>query len=100
MSDKVKLLKDFIEWVDYPVLISISDCVAWTKHGDHYYWVCLDNKSQFEGYSCWAPEGEKEVDGYVVVNLDTQTGCWQTEIFEKVKFVGYEEFFEKYEDCM
>jgi|TARA_A100001518_G_C1225292_1_gene73018 hypothetical protein len=101
---KVEALKQFLESTDYPVLISVSDCEAWCLEGDRYVkwvsWSNSENGSYLEGYSCYLPEGYERQDGYFIANLDTQTGCWQTELFEESKELSTEDFEEKYGEHM
>ena len=42
----VQALADFLESVDYPVLISISDCLNWylSEDEDSIEWVCSNKK--------------------------------------------------------
>lgn len=84
--------------MDYPVLISVSDCEAWclSEYGEEIKWVSLDKDKDLVGYSCYLPEGFTIQDGYLIANLDTQTGCWQTEIFEESKELSEDDFYDKY----
>lgn len=102
MSLKINELEDFIKSVNYPVLISVSDCEAWclSEDEDEIRWVSLCKDNGLEGYSCYLPEGFVRQGGYFVGNLDTQTGCWQTEIFEESKELSEDDFYDKYEECM
>lgn len=104
MSLKVECLKQFLESTNYPVLISISDCEAWCIEDERYIkWVSWSNSkdgSYLEEYSCYLPEGYGRQDGYFIANLDTQTGCWQTELFEESKELSKEDFWNKYEEHM
>lgn len=102
MSLKIEELKAFLKSVDYPVLISISDCEAWclSEDGDEVKWVSLCKSNGLEGYSCYLPEAHTRQGGYLIANLDTQTGCWQTEIFEESKELPEEDFYDKYEEYM
>jgi len=102
MSLKIEELKAFLKSVDYPVLISVSDCEAWclSEDEDEVKWVSLCKSNGLVGYSCYLPEGYTRQEGYVIANLDTQTGCWQTEIFEESKELSEDDFYDKYEEYM
>ena len=102
MSLKIEELKAFLKSVDYPVLISVSDCVAWclSEDEDEVKWISLCKSNGLEGYSCYLVEGHVRQDGYFVTNLDTQTGTWQTEIFEESKELSEDDFYDKYEEYM
>ena len=85
----------------YPSLLSISDCVHWsfTEH-DTISWVSWnsDRKEYLESYQCYVPEGYIKDDKHLMVNLDTQTGTWQTEIFSLSNQLQPDEFWDKYEE--
>ena len=96
-------LQEFLKTVNYPVLISVSDCEGWCLEGEKYIkWVSWNNpeREYLEGYSCYLPEGFIRQEGYFIANLDTQTGCWQTEIFDESKELSEDDFYDKYEGYM
>lgn len=99
----IKALKDFLDSMNYPVLISVSDCVNWAfEHDDTILWVSKSNRDgvDLDGYSCHLPEGYSKQDDYLIANLDTQTGCWQTEVFPLDKEMSCDEFYDKYGEFM
>ena len=102
MKLKIEELKTFLESVDYPVLISVSDCVAWCLESEcNIQWVSKDKtNTTLSAYSCYLPEGYTRQEGYLIANLDTQTGTWQTEIFEESKELSEDDFYDKYEEYM
>ena len=67
---------------------------------DEVKWISLCKSNGLEGYSCYLVEGHVRQDGYFVTNLDTQTGTWQTEIFEESKELSEDDFYDKYEEYM
>ena len=83
---------------NYPSLLSISDCVHWAfTENDTVSWVSWNNSKEYlEGYSCYVPEGYIKDDEHLMVNLDTQTGTWQTEIFCLSNQLEKDEFWDKY----
>jgi len=98
----VQALSDFLESVDYPVLISISDCLNWclSEDEDSVQWVSSNKNGGVDSYSAELPEGGNRQDGYFVANLDNQTGCWETRIFSEANELSEEDFYDKYEDFM
>ena len=96
-------LQEFLKTVNYPVLISVSDCEAWCLEGENYIkWVSWNSpeRKYLEGYSGYLPEGFIRQEGYFIANLDTQTGCWQTEIFDQSRELSEDDFYDKYEEYM
>lgn len=102
MSIEVNCLEKFLSSVNYPVLISVSDCKYWclSENEEEVKWVSPNKNNILEGYSCYLPEGYVRQDGYLIANLDTQTGCWQTEVFEESKELSEEDFYNQYERYM
>jgi len=102
MRLEVGLLEKFLRKVNYPVLIGISDCKAWCLSDceREVKWVSPYKAIELSGYSCYLPEGFTRQDGYFIANLDTQTGCWQTGIFEESRELTEDDFWDKYEEYM
>ena len=73
------------EELDYPILIdyvdavwSIDDgCIKWNTDKDQYALMDGDGNT----YDEYMPEGFKKTDTHLIVNVDCQTGTWQTLIF-------------------
>lgn len=103
MTKTIKEFKEVYDQTDFdfPILLSFEKG-KWYRTNDEIHWNDDNNlEDLYNGdgntYCGWMPEGFSEKDGYLVTNVDTETGCWMTSLFElsdEVKYEDLEEMFE------
>ena len=93
VAEALKLLEDALP--DYPILLGYNDCIFYIDGSEIIYNTDNNKEDLFNGdgntYGGYLPEGFSSNDKYLVANVDTQTGCWVTEIFNIGKMLELED---------
>lgn len=84
--NNIQKLQEVLGLIDYPVLISVEDCI-FLREGDNISWNTDDNFVELmdgdgDTYSAEMVEGCHEQDGYLITNIDTDQGFWETKVFK------------------
>lgn len=78
-------MEDFIKaYLELPfvgVLVDINTEDKFSISGQDIYWQDLGDGDW--NYNGWITEGEQRYDGWLMVNLDIQTGTWITIFFKE-----------------
>ncbi len=81
---------------EYPnILVSFADNI-WCLDGTQVSWNTDDSLEDLayqngNSYSAMVPESYKELGNYTIMNVDTETGTWETLIFPNNKRKTIEE---------
>lgn len=87
-----KEISEFLDDIDYPILMQIYDVEWCIDDGGYINWV-----DEGDVYNASITDGEDETSDYIICNADNEQGSDLTYIFPLSKRLTYDDFEEKYE---
>ena len=64
------------------MLLEVNETDKWCISNGSIHWEPLDEEYEDWNYSGDITEGEQRYSGWLMVNVDTYTGTWQTMLFK------------------